>query len=523
MSRTNKAREHGAALALGAMFVCVLVLSRFACSAPGGDTLQVELGFRASSSERARAFDAVLLNTLERGRFNDELRKRYDRPARRVQLARFWADVCEVRQLDFERFANFLRRAGSTRAPKSASSGHRIAGLLQSPASGVDFAGAQLYCRAAGGRLPWAEELEALATGRAGRLYPWGDEFDAVAKNFWPYQDANRNASQPCGTHPQSATPEGVQDLANNAMEWSAGARARGGEAPAAHGAPSVRANARALYALTAAWFEVAPETRSHHLGFRCVYDKKPARTLAWGARTETRVVAAGAYTVGVPEDLRLARVAVLLPAAQQREARRLLQTSGRARRALKVSRCEVSRADYRRFLRDPLVRLGLFANEHEPRFERYTPQDWQRQLENPALPVTGVNWWAADAFARWAGGRLPRAPEWQQLAAGADAFAHPWGDVYEPGAAATGDAPTPGLRACGEAARDVSGAGVADLAGNVSEWTLSVDVEQGDYAAWVAGGNWLLPGPVTARSNFGRHVPLNHKSETLGVRVVYD
>ena len=524
-----------AALGLGVLLALLALLTRFGFHDLRGDTVIVELGFASSQSARAQALDEALLATLERGHFGAELRQRLDRPAHTAQLGGFHADVCEVRQIDFERFARWRQRTASSSAAAadsngaalaagalySSSSGHRIAGLLQSPASGVNHAGAAAYCEAAGGRLPWAEEWEALAAGREGRLYPWGDNFDDRA---WPYQEAHRNASQPCGAHPAAATPAGVHDLAGNVMEWSHGRRAAQGlfvPQPGAHGAPAVRANGRALYALNAAWLQIRPETRSHHLGFRCVYGQPPSTPLPWGATPKQVAVAGGAYALGVPRDLRLARIAVLLPAAQQREARSLV--GARETRRLEVTRCEISRSDYLAFLGHPLVRLGLFANEHEPRWQDYTPRDWEQQLEQPELPVSGVNWWAADAFARWAGGRLPRIEEWQLLAAGPDANPYPWGDDYQAGNAATGDQPRPGPHRCGVAARDQSANGVRDLAGNVSEWTLSVTAERGDYAAWVQGGNWLLPGRVTARSVFGRPVPLNHRSESIGFRVVYD
>ena len=513
-----------AALGLGVLVLLLLVLTRFGSPGLPGDTVVVELGFEASSSTRARALDEAVVNALERGHFGAELRRRLGHPARSAHLDGFHADRCEVRQIDFERFARWRKRSGVEPAPGalfSTSSGHRIAGLLQSPASGVNYAGAAAYCAAAGGRLPWAEEWEALAVGRGGRLYPWGDAFDDGA---WPYQDAHRNASQPCGAHPAAATPEGVHDLAGNAMEWSRGRRDAAQPQPAAHGAPAVRASGRALYALSAAWLPIDPETRSHHLGFRCVYAQPPAVPLPWSAAPESVAVPAGEYPLGVPPDLRLARVAVLLPATRHREARALVDA--RQARRLEVARCEVSRNDYRAFLGHPLVRLGLFANEHEPRWQDYTPRNWARQLEEPELPVSGVDWWAADAFARWAGGRLPRVEEWQLLAAGSDANPYPWGDRYKVGLAATGDlkpGAQPGPHRCGVAKRDSNADGVRDLAGNVSEWTLSVTAERGDYAAWVQGGNWLLPGKTTARSVFGRPVPLGHRSASIGFRVVYD
>ena len=408
--------------------------------------------------------------------------------------------------------------------PFSASTGHRIAGLLQSPATGVDFTDAALYCAAVGGRLPWAEEIEAAAAGTEGRLYAWGDTFDAGP---WPYLDAWRNAARPCGSHPPSDSPQGVRDLNGNAMEWSAGSLAlpADGRQPAAHGAPAVRSRARAIYAINAAWLAIEPATRSHHLGFRCVYDAPPPDEMPWGGQAGELVrIDGGEFPVGLPPDVRLTRLAVILPDAQLREARALLASAEHAAHRIEVGRCEVSRGEYRAFLADPLARSGLFANPREPAGEDYVPDDWERQSASPDLPVSGMSWWAADAFARWAGGRLPRAREWQLLVSGPEARLYPWGNRYDPGAAVTADLPEHGPRPCPAAdIRDSSAGGVLHLAGNVSEWTRSIAVERGNYAMWVQGGNWMLPGRDTAHGAFGRLVPLNHRSPDIGLRVVYD
>ena len=557
------------------------------------DTVAVSPGILPAPGERARIVDEHVLAAIESHAFGRELRLRLDRPSRRVRLEPFLVDRCEVRQIDFERFAKWyaaisrpfrvpdpvaapessgardeprapvpvaptdppgapdeLRRASrpapsdsrsaspdgpsdpptktppAPRAsvPFSSSTGHRIAGLLQSPATGVDFSDAALYCAAVGGRLPWTEELEAAAAGREGRLYAWGDAFDPGP---WPYLDAWRNASRPCGSHPPSDSPQGVRDLNGNAMEWSAGSLAVPADLrrPAAHGAPAVRSRARAVYALNAAWLAIEPATRSHHLGFRCVYDIRPPEERPWGGRMGAFVrIEGGEYSVGLPPDVRLARLAVILPDAQLREARALLASADRATRRIEVGRCEVSRREYRAFLADPLARSGLFANPQEPADEDYIPDDWERQSAEPDLPVSGMSWWAADAFARWAGGRLPRAREWQLLAAGPEARIYPWGNRYDPGAAVTADLPEHGPRPCpAPDIRDSSAGGVLHLAGNVSEWTQSIAVDRGNYAMWVQGGNWMLPGRDTAHGTFGRLVPLNHRSPDIGFRVIYD
>lgn len=523
-------RAIGPVLALTVSIVLLAVLTRLNLYALRADTVVANLGISPADSDKARTVDEAVLESIERNSFSDRLRQRLNRPPNSLRIRAFRADVCEVRQLDFERFAEWRLRQirGQDREQErealySSSQGHRVAGQLNSPASGVNLHGATAYCQALGGRLPWAEEWEAMAAGLERRLYPWGNSFSPQS---WPYQEPDRNAAQACGTHPEAATPRGIQDLAGNVMEWSLGSVTADemSRQPVAHGAPAVHARARALYALNAAWLEIPPYTRSHHLGFRCIYDSSPPPRLPWGGDGPRTVqVGGGDYRLGLPPDVRLARLAVLLPKSQLREARRLLSDVESGAHQLKVGRCEVSRQDYRLFLGDPLVRLGLFANENEPRHEDYVPKNWARQLELPELPVTGVSWWAADAFARWAGGRLPSVEEWQLLAAGPEGRTYPWGNEYESEAAVTGDPLTATPLACEAAGRDSNTFGIRHLAGNVSEWTRSLAVEDGNYAMWVQGGNWLLPGNLTTSTAFGRLVPLNYRAPDVGIRIVYD
>ena len=548
--------KRGVAVVAGLVVVTAVIglLTRPLLHSLRADTVTVSLGIVPAPDARARIVDELVLASVESHAFGRELRLRLDRPSRRVHLEPFLIDRCEVRQIDFERFAKWYEglagtagaRHGAARPngqpgnpprasaalppdsrfvpPFSISTGHRVAGLLHSPATGIDFSAASLYCTASGGRLPWAEELEAAASGKEGRLYAWGDTFDSGP---WPYLDPWRNAARPCGSHPPSDSPQGVHDLNGNAMEWSAGSLSEPPEIrrPAAHGAPAVRSRARAVYAINAAWLPIEPTTRSHHLGFRCVYDAPPPEWLLWGGKRGGHVrIEGGEYPAGLPPDVRLARLAVILPDAQLREARTLLASADQDIRQIEVGRCEVSRREYRAFLDDPLARSGLFANPQEPAGEDYVPDDWERQSAHPDLPVSGMSWWAADAFARWAGGRLPRAREWQLLAAGPEARLYPWGERYDPAGAVTADLPEHGPQPCpAPRIRDSNASGVLHLAGNVSEWTQSIAVDRGNYAMWVQGGNWVLPGLETARGTFARLVPLNHRSPDIGFRIVYD
>lgn len=86
------------------------------------------------------------------------------------------------------------------------------------PMVDVDWKTAQLICAKEGKRLPTEAEWEWAARGEAGRTYPWGDSEPTC----------DRAVFQGCGCLsrvgrlPAGATPEGVQDLAGNAAEWTA-------------------------------------------------------------------------------------------------------------------------------------------------------------------------------------------------------------------------------------------------------------------------------------------------------------
>jgi serine/threonine-protein kinase len=136
------------------------------------------------------------------------------------------------------------------------------------------------------------------------------------------------------------------------------------------------------------------------------------------------------------------------------------------------IMRTEVTNAQYQRCVEAGECTVPANVRYGQPQFARQ--------------PVTDVDWTQANAYARWAGGRLPTEAEWEKACRGADARIYPWG----------GEPPGPDLlnyrdsrlNMVNEVASYPSGAspyGVLDMAGNVWEWTGSLWGEDGHEATF--------------------------------------
>jgi len=130
----------------------------------------------------------------------------------------------------------------------------------------------------------------------------------------------------------------------------------------------------------------------------------------------------------------------------------------------------------------------------------------WQRREMDrtepvrPDHPVCHVTWYEAEAFATWAGKRLPTEHEWEAAATwdpdAAAKRAFPWGDDPPTALHANLDQLAFGTAPVGAHPRNVSPIGCVDMIGNVWEWTAS------DFVPWP--GYETFPYPEYSEAFFG-------------------
>jgi formylglycine-generating enzyme required for sulfatase activity len=161
------------------------------------------------------------------------------------------------------------------------------------------------------------------------------------------------------------------------------------------------------------------------------------------------------------------------------------------------IGRYPVTNAEYRRFVE---------AGGYEKR-EYWSDEGWQRKQSEkwaeprywdnpkwnqPDQPVVGVSWYEAEAYARWAGMRLPTELEWEKAARGIDGRQYPWGDGFDPSRCNTDESGIGKTTPVGKYSPDGdSPYGVADMAGNVWEWCADW-YDEGEDTKVLRGGSWV-------------------------------
>ncbi|MBY4208225.1 ergothioneine biosynthesis protein EgtB [Rhodococcus fascians] len=160
------------------------------------------------------------------------------------------------------------------------------------------------------------------------------------------------------------------------------------------------------------------------------------------------------------------------------------------------IDRAPITNAQYMTFIADGgYERPELWTEKgwaHRVDAQLTAPQFWEsdsdgtwwrrsfgvRRPVRPLQPVVHVCWFEADAYARWAGKRLPTEAEWEKAArydaASNTSRAYPWGDAEPTAAHANLNQRHLEPADVGAYPQGVSSAGVHQLIGDVWEWTSS-------------------------------------------------
>lgn len=195
--------------------------------------------------------------------------------------------------------------------------------------------------------------------------------------------------------------------------------------------------------------------------------------------------------------------------------------------RAYYIDQTPVTNASYERFIKE----TGYSAPQHWLNSQEHNGRFFSPELT--LHPVVNTTYDDAQAYARWAGKRLPSEAEWEKAARGTDSRLYTWEGDWIDGMAHFGSTLTSPVLSH---AKGKSPYGVYDMLGNVWEWvadwyladsykhmqeTAPMGPSEGKYRV-IRGGSHPDP-PRTVRVTTRNFRPPNLPGVAIGFRCVLD
>ena len=130
---------------------------------------------------------------------------------------------------------------------------------------------------------------------------------------------------------------------------------------------------------------------------------------------------------------------------------------------------------------------------------------------------MVGVSYYEAEAYAAWAGKRLPTEKEWERAARGTDGREYPWGNEFDSEKCNTKESKIGKTTRVTRYPNGISPAGCYDMAGNVWEWTSSWYDDERTVRV-LRGGSWDIGRDVARCADRDRDLPNGRATSSVFV-----